>query len=77
MPNLEWIIFTEVKYVPSEVFSDIALNLLQHLEREVSKQSWHLQQYFQVFLDYANKGAFEVCKLVSSASFWYCKTLSA
>jgi len=39
MPNLEWIIFTEVKYVPSEIFSDIALNLLQHLEREVSKQS--------------------------------------
>ena len=77
MPNLEWIIFTEVKYVPSEIFSDIALNLLQHLEREVSKQNWHLQQYFQVFLNYANRGAFEVCKLVSSASFWYCKTLSA
>ena len=34
MPNFEWIIFTEVKYVPSEIFSDIALNLLQHLERE-------------------------------------------
>jgi len=39
MPKLEWIIFSEVKYVPSEVFSDIALNLLQHLEREVSKQN--------------------------------------
>ena len=77
MSNLEWIIFTEVKYVPSEIFSDIALNFLQHLEREVSKQNWHLQQYFQVFLNYANRGAFEVFKLVSSASFWYCKTLSA
>jgi len=39
MPNLEWIIFTEVKYAPSEIFSDIALNFLQHLEREVSKQN--------------------------------------
>jgi len=39
MPNLEWIIFTEMKYVPSEIFSDIALNLLQHLEKEVSKQN--------------------------------------
>jgi len=39
MPNLEWILFTEVKYVPSEIFSDITLNLLQHLEREVSKQN--------------------------------------
>ena len=39
MPNLEWIIFTEMKYVSSEIFSDIALNLLQNLEKEVSKQN--------------------------------------
>ena len=64
-------------YVPSEIFSDIALNLLQHLEGEVSKQNWHLQQYFQVFLNYANRGAFKVYKLVSSASFWCCKKFRA
>ncbi len=43
------------------VFSEIALNsLLQLLKKEVSDHSRHLQQYFQVFLNYANKGAFEV-----------------
>jgi len=35
MPNLEWIIFTEVKYTPS----DFALNLLQLLIGEVSEHN--------------------------------------
>ena len=44
------------------LFSEIALNsLLQLLKREVSEHSRHLHQYFQVFLNYANRGAFEVC----------------
>ncbi|XP_064393950.1 probable ubiquitin carboxyl-terminal hydrolase FAF-X [Halichondria panicea] len=42
------------------VFSEIALNgLLQLLKKEVSDHSRHLQQYFQVFLNYASKGSFE------------------
>jgi len=63
---LEWIIVTEVKYSPNTLsptlFSEIALNrLLQLLRREVSEHIQHLHQYFQVFLNYANRGAFEVC----------------
>ena len=43
-------------------FSEIALtSLLQLLKKEVSEHSRHLQQYFQAFLNYANKGPFEVC----------------
>ena len=43
-------------------FSEIALNnLLQLLKKEVSDHSRHLNQYFQVFLNYANKGPYEVC----------------
>ena len=40
---------------------DIVLTqLLILLKKEVSDYSRHLQQYFQVFLAYAHKGAFEV-----------------
>ena len=43
------------------LFSEIALNnLLQLLKKEVSDHSRHLNQYFQVFLNYANKGPYEV-----------------
>ena len=42
-------------------FSEVALNnLLQLLKKEVSDHSRHLNQYFQVFLNYANKGPHEV-----------------
>ena len=42
-------------------FSDVALNnLLQLLKKEVSDHSRHLNQYFQVFLNYSNKGPYEV-----------------
>lgn len=42
-------------------FSEIALNnLLQLLKKEVSDHSRHLNQYFQVFLNYSNKGPYEV-----------------
>ena len=44
-------------------FSEIALTSLLHLlKKEVSEHSRHLQQYFQAFLNYANKGPFEVCQ---------------
>ena len=47
-------------------FSEIALtSLLQLLKKEVSEHSRHLQQYFQAFLNYANKGPFEVCRHTS------------
>ena len=46
------------------LFSEIALNsLLQLLKKEVSDHSRHLQQYFQVFLNYANRGPIEVSVL--------------
>ena len=61
-------------------FSEIALTSLLHLlKKEVSEHSRHLQQYFQAFLNYANKGPFEVCQhtylfivscLLYVASFW-------
>ena len=42
-------------------FSDVALNnLLQLLKKEVSDHCRHLNQYFQVFLNYSNKGPYEV-----------------
>ena len=41
-------------------FCEVALNLLQLLKREVSEHSWHLHKYSQVFLHYANRGAFEL-----------------
>ena len=45
------------------LFSDVALNtLLQLLKKEVSDHSRHLNQYFQVFLNYANKGPYEVLR---------------
>lgn len=52
-------------HVPSEkkrhLFSEIALNsLLQLLKKEVAENSRHLNQYFQVFLNYANRGVAEV-----------------
>jgi len=35
MPNLEWIIFTEVKYVPSEIFSAYTVDLdTVHMEEK-------------------------------------------
>ena len=43
------------------LFSEIALNsLLQLLKKQVAENSRHLNQYFQVFLNYANKGVAEV-----------------
>lgn len=46
-------------------FSEIALNnLLQLLKKEVSDHSRHLNQYFQVFLNYANKGPYERQQLI-------------
>ena len=46
-------------------FSEIALNNLLHLlKKEVSDHSRHLNQYFQVFLNYANKGPYEVRTLL-------------
>ena len=46
-------------------FSELALNnLLQLLKKEVSDHSRHLNQYFQVFLNYANKGPYEVCAVL-------------
>ena len=43
------------------LFSEIALNsLLQLLKKEVAENSRHLNQYFQVFLNYANRGVAEV-----------------
>ncbi len=74
---LEWVCATihVVKYYSSLVlspphvekamhqFSELALNnLLQLLKKEVSDHSRHLNQYFQVFLNYANKGPYEVCR---------------
>ena len=52
-------------HAPSEkkrhLFSEIALNsLLQLLKKEVAENSRHLNQYFQVFLNYANRGVAEV-----------------
>ena len=48
-------------------FSEIALNnLLQLLKKEVSDHSRHLNQYFQVFLNYANKGPYEVCTIIKN-----------
>ena len=48
-------------------FSEIALNnLLQLLKKEVSDHSRHLNQYFQVFLNYANKGPYEVCTMTKN-----------
>uniref|UniRef100_A0A1X7TNC9 Ubiquitin carboxyl-terminal hydrolase n=1 Tax=Amphimedon queenslandica TaxID=400682 RepID=A0A1X7TNC9_AMPQE len=47
-------------HVSEHLFSDIALNqLLTLLKKEVSDHSRHLHQYFQVFLAYAHKGAYE------------------
>ena len=44
------------------LFSEIALNsLLQLLKKQVAENSRHLNQYFQVFLNYANRGVAEVC----------------
>ena len=43
------------------LFSEIALNsLLQLLKKQVAENSRHLNQYFQVFLNYANRGVAEV-----------------
>ena len=43
------------------LFSEIALNsLLQLLKKQVADNSRHLNQYFQVFLNYANRGVAEV-----------------
>ena len=43
------------------LFSEIALNsLLQLLKKQVAENSRHLNQYFQVFLNYANRGVTEV-----------------
>lgn len=51
------------------LFSEIALNsLLQLLKRQVAENSRHLNQYFQVFLNYANRGVVEVCP--TSSSLW-------
>ena len=45
----------------STLFSEQALGcLLDLLEKQVSEHSRHLVQYFQVFLAYAHRGAFEV-----------------
>ncbi|CAI8002162.1 Probable ubiquitin carboxyl-terminal hydrolase FAF-X [Geodia barretti] len=42
------------------LFSEIALNsLLQLLKKQVADNSRHLNQYFQVFLNYANRGVAE------------------
>lgn len=47
--------------VSQHLFSEIALHqLLRLLKKEISDHSRHLHQYFQVFLAYAHKGAFEV-----------------
>ena len=51
--------------VSEHLFSDIALNqLLTLLKKEVSDHSRHLHQYFQVFLAYAHKGAYEVRTII-------------
>ena len=60
-PHLSFLLpFPEKALTP---FSEIALTSLLHLlKKEVSEHSRHLQQYFQAFLNYANKGPFEVCQ---------------
>ena len=51
------------------LFSEIALNsILQLLKKEVAEHSRHLNQYFQVFLNYANRGVMEVSSLSLSPS---------
>ena len=52
------------------LFSEIALNsLLQLLKKEVAENSRHLNQYFQVFLNYANRGVAEVRAVVTTVHY--------
>jgi len=68
MPNLEWIIFTEVNYEnslhPSRKDADSFQ--LKSLSRERSLST----------ADTYTSTSMQVCKFVSSLSFWYCKTCS-
>lgn len=60
-PFLLTFCYLSVLDVSLHLFSEIALSqILQLLKKEVSDHSRHLHQYFQVFLAYAHKGAFEV-----------------